>query len=190
MVIKSNKPISHAYFYSSKCVVIQYWDRSCCNCIVNILQMVLWSKNEWVNDAIKLVYQSLKEHTFDFHKWVVQIFNTDLDSFPALCVGLQIWVSLDLFNVQIRSIFTSFFRSFFFKLIHPSHSLSPTYIKVLFLCCNYTSQHDDDSNLIQAVNRRKTYNIMSKRRRTKNGPQTLNRILKTGQHEHPLKNKE
>jgi hypothetical protein len=79
------------------------------------------------------------------------------------------------------------FQIVFFKLIHPSHSLSPTYIKVLFLCCNYTSQHDDDSNLIQAVNRRKTYNIMPKRRRTKNGPQTLNRILKIGQHEHPLK---
>ena len=42
----------------------------------------------------------------------------------------------------------------------------------------------------EVMNRRKTYNIMSKRRRTKNGPQTLNRILKTRQHEHPLKNKE
>lgn len=145
MVIKSNKPISHAYFYSSKCVVIQYWDRSCCNCIVNILQMVLWSKNKWVSDAIKLVYQSLKEHTFDFHKWVVQIFNTDLDSFPALCVGLQIWVSLDLFNVQIRSIFTSSFRSFFLNLYIRVIPFLPHTVK----CCSFAASTHHNTMMIR-----------------------------------------
>ena len=78
---------------------------------------------------------------------------------------------------QFFVIFTSSFGCLIFLKTYTSQpfSLSPTYIKVLFLYCNYTSQNDDDSNLIQAVNRRKTDNMMPKRRKTNNGSQTLNR---------------